>query len=107
MRVDRAMLVQLLGMPEFYEACPEFSAIQADAIARYDRYLALLQGRKCAGCTARTLMLPSIREFITILVAEDTDRTRVRAFIGKCRGQQIDQCRLVCKHNGRVQEVKF
>lgn len=107
LQMTRDMVTQLLGQAAFYETCPEFVAIRPDAETRYNEYLAILQGKACPGCTSRSIMDPAIQAFIDVLIAPETDRDRVRAYLGTCRRQRVLVVRFVYKRQGRVQEIKF
>lgn len=107
LQLTRGMVTQLLGQAAFYEACPEFAGIREDAQARYNEYLAILRGKECPGCTARSVMDPAIQRFVDVLVADGTDRDRLRDYLSRCRRQPIPAVRFTYRRQGRVKEIAF
>lgn len=108
LKLTKDILIQLLGIPEFYEEVPAFLPLRDKALACYDEYQRVLAGKPCPGCTARSLMRPALLAFTNLL--EDVsheDRQALKAFIGKRRKETPVRVEFIYKSEGVVREFSF
>ena len=112
LHIDRSLMTEMLGDPEFYAECPIFLFMRNMGIASYKLYIDNLQNNKCDGCSDRAVMLPALTTFIRH-VKEQADLSVknlacVKSYLAKRKGYYPDPCVIYYKETGKaLHPIKF
>lgn len=109
--MTRDIVIQLLGDPGFYAACPLFLELQASATIAFKRYMESFS-TTCEGCGNREIMSPSIVGFAKAcrdaLAADPKALQPLLDYLRvKLRQPKLQRASFLCRLGGKVLKISF
>jgi hypothetical protein len=105
LQLDRSLMTDMLGDPEFYAECPIFLFMRDMGVESYKLYMQELNDPRCTDCTDRATMLPALSTFVRH-IKEQADLAVenlecVKLYLEKRKRYYPDPCVVYYKETGK------
>lgn len=109
-RVDSSNILESLGDPKFYTACPLFFFLKSQGLLAWSKWKPVLEGRGCSSCNSDYVqrVLAAFCKTIHEAAAEDIDLlSPLACYMSQRFGWKTNGLRLVYKYQGKDASVTF
>jgi hypothetical protein len=101
--LDRAILTDMLGDPDFYVECPVFLFMRDMGIESYNLYMQELQNPACNNCADRAIMKTALVTFLRHLKelhsADPENLAPIKSYVEKRKGYRPNPCVIYYKES--------
>lgn len=109
-RVDSIKILESLGDPEFYLACPLFFFMRSQGLLAWSKWKPVLDGGGCSGCNSDYVQRVLAAFCKALHEAAEVDNrllTPLARYMCQRFGWKTDGLRLIYKHQGKDAEIVF